>query len=108
MWGEAVQAMGPLGTPETVSDGGSQSPYGDMEEQEEAGMEGVIMYHRGPLKDLKKNYIIRIYFQKERYGSRVEDEPKRSGNEEKAMESKDNLASRTDKTGWIKSNSQFL
>lgn len=96
--------MGSLGTPETVRDGRSQSPCGamvegDMDEQEEASMEGVIMYDREPLKDLKKNYIICLYFQKERYDSRVEDEPKRSGNEEKAMESKDNLASRTDKTG---------
>lgn len=102
--GGGCAAMGPLGTPETVSDGGSQSPYGamadgDMEEQEEAGMEGMTRYHREPLRDLKENYIICLYFQKERYDSRVEDEPKRSGNEEKAMESKDNLASRTDKTG---------
>ena len=42
---------------------------------------------------------MRLYFQKERYYSSVEDEPKRSENEEKAMESKDDLASSTDETG---------
>ena len=99
-----MKARGSLGTSETVSDGRSQSPCGamvesDMEEQEEAGTEGMTLYNREPLKDFKKNYNISLYFQKERYYSSVEDEPKGSENEEKAMESKDNSASSTDKTG---------
>ena len=99
-----MKARGCLGTSETVSDGRSRSPCGamvegDMEEQEEAGTEGMTLYNREPLKDFKKNYNISLYFQKERYYSSVEDEPKRSENEEKAMESKDDLASNTDETG---------
>lgn len=55
---EAVKARGSLGTLETVSDGRSRSPCGamvdgDIEEQEEAGQEGMTV-QQGAFEGLKE------------------------------------------------------
>ena len=62
------------------------------------GTEGMTMYNRESLKDFK-NHNISLYFQKGTYYTSVEEKPKGNENEEEAVESKDNVASRTEKIG---------